>query len=101
MNFEELLNLVSLDKKPDIRIDSRLAKTGDIFIAVKGTIYDGHGFIDQAITKIVRMALAAEFGPSLVKSKGADRMVKTISAGIMSDPDLRKQALFILDRFAS
>ena len=57
--------------------------------------------IDQAITKIVRMALAAEFGPSLVKSKGADRMVKTISAGIMSDPDLRKQALFILDRFAS
>jgi len=28
-------------------------------------------------------------------------MVKTITAGIMSDPDLRKQALFIMDRFAS
>jgi len=57
--------------------------------------------IEQAITKIVRMALAAEFGAALVKSKGAERMVKTIVAGIMSDSELRKQALFIMDRFAS
>ena len=56
--------------------------------------------IEQAITKIVRMALAAEFGPSLVTAKGAKNMITTIVAGIMNDSALRKQALIIIDRFA-
>ena len=49
MVFNELLNLVSSKKTPDIRLDSRLVRTGDIFVAVKGTVYDGHDFIDQAL----------------------------------------------------
>jgi len=49
MTFDELLNLVSSDKAPGICIDSRLVKDGDVFVAVKGTVYDGHHFIDQAI----------------------------------------------------
>lgn len=56
--------------------------------------------IEQAITKIVKMALAAEFGPSLVAAKGAKGMIDTITRGIMSDAELRKQALIIVDRFA-
>ena len=56
--------------------------------------------IDQAITKIVKMALAAEFGPTLVAAKGAKGMVETITASILRTPELRKQALIILDRFA-
>lgn len=56
--------------------------------------------INQAITKIVKMALAAEFGPSLVAAKGAQKMLETIVGGIMHDPELRKQALIIIDRFA-
>ena len=56
--------------------------------------------IDQAVGKIVKMALAAEFGPSLVVAKGAKGMIETITRGIMSDPQLRKQALIIMDRFA-
>lgn len=56
--------------------------------------------IQQAITKIVKMALAAEFGPSLVAAQGAQKMVSTIVGGIMQDPELRKQALIIVDRFA-
>jgi hypothetical protein len=56
--------------------------------------------IEQAITKIVKMALAAEFGPSLVATKGAQGMIETITRGIMSDPELRKQALIIVDRFS-
>ena len=51
MTFDELLALVSSDNAPHLCVDSRLVKTGDIFIAVKGTVYDGHDFIDQAITK--------------------------------------------------
>jgi len=56
--------------------------------------------IDQAITKMVRMALAAEFGPSLVTAQGARPMVETIARAILTDPQLKKQALIIIDRFA-
>ena len=49
MNFDELLNLVSSDDAPSICVDSRAIGNGDIFVAVKGTVYDGHDFIDQAI----------------------------------------------------
>ena len=56
--------------------------------------------IEQAITKIVKMALAAEFGPSLVAAQGARAMVQTISRGIIQDAELRKQALIIVERFA-
>jgi UDP-N-acetylmuramoyl-L-alanyl-D-glutamate--2,6-diaminopimelate ligase len=49
MTFDELLNLVSSSKAPDVCIDSRLVKAGVIFVAVKGTVYDGHNFIDQAL----------------------------------------------------
>jgi len=53
MTFDELLNLVSskdASKRPRLCTDSRLVQKGDIFIALKGTVYDGHDFIDQAIT---------------------------------------------------
>lgn len=56
--------------------------------------------IQQAIGKIVKMALAAEFGPSLVKAVGAQKMVETISQAISHDPKLRKQALVIIDKFS-
>jgi UDP-N-acetylmuramoyl-L-alanyl-D-glutamate--2,6-diaminopimelate ligase len=49
MIFDELIKLVSSNKAPDIRIDSRLVKAGDIFVAVEGAVYDGHDFIDQAL----------------------------------------------------
>jgi len=49
MTFEELQNLVSQDKMPGICVDSRLVKAGDIFVAVEGTAYDGHDFINKAL----------------------------------------------------
>ncbi len=56
--------------------------------------------IEMAVTKMVKMALAAEFGPSLVKAQGAGQMVVSITRAIMNDPKLRKQALIILDRLS-
>jgi UDP-N-acetylmuramoyl-L-alanyl-D-glutamate--2,6-diaminopimelate ligase len=50
MVFEELIKLFSSNKAPNIRIDSRLVKNGDIFVAVEGTVCDGHDFIDHAIS---------------------------------------------------
>ena len=49
MDFDELLNLVSSDNAPNICVDSRAIGDGDIFVAVEGTICDGHDFIDQAL----------------------------------------------------
>jgi len=49
MVFDELIKLVSSDKAPDIRVDSRLVKAGDVFVAVEGAVCDGHDFIDQAV----------------------------------------------------
>ncbi|MBA7666653.1 UDP-N-acetylmuramoyl-L-alanyl-D-glutamate--2,6-diaminopimelate ligase [subsurface metagenome] len=49
MNFDKLQNLVSSDNAPNICVDSRTIRAGDIFVAVKGTACDGHDFIDQAL----------------------------------------------------
>jgi UDP-N-acetylmuramoyl-L-alanyl-D-glutamate--2,6-diaminopimelate ligase len=49
MTFEELLSLVASGNPPQIRTDSRVVRDGDIFVAVKGTVYDGHDFIDRAV----------------------------------------------------
>ncbi len=56
--------------------------------------------IEIAVEKIVKMALAAEFGPSLLTSPGSRAMINTISYGILHDAELRKQVLLIVDRFA-
>ncbi|MGD8500020.1 MAG: Mur ligase domain-containing protein, partial [Phycisphaerales bacterium] len=49
MDFNELLALVRSENPPRIRTDSRLAEDGDIFVAVRGTVHDGHDFIGQAL----------------------------------------------------
>lgn len=51
MTFKDLLALVSSPSRPRVCVDSRLVQKGDIFVAVKGTVYDGHDFIGQAIDK--------------------------------------------------
>lgn len=49
MNFNELLAMVAEDDQLSVCIDSRIVKAGDVFVALKGTAFDGHNFIDQAI----------------------------------------------------
>jgi UDP-N-acetylmuramoyl-L-alanyl-D-glutamate--2,6-diaminopimelate ligase len=60
MTFNELLNLVSSGKSPNVCVDSRLVKEGDIFVAVEGTIYDGHNFIDQAVANGAKYIVCQE-----------------------------------------
>ena len=57
--------------------------------------------IDATLQKIVRMALASEFGTAFVKSAGAKQMIKTLVRGIQQDRELRKSALMIADRYAA
>ena len=57
--------------------------------------------IDKSVEKIVKMALACEFGAELVMKPGAQKMISVISRGILSDRELRRSALIIADRFSS
>lgn len=56
--------------------------------------------IPEAINKIVKAALVCEFGNEILDSKNSEYMVKSISTTILSDPELRKQAILIIDKFA-
>ena len=38
-------------------IDSRIVKKGELFIAVKGDVFDGHDFIDGVVAKGVRVLI--------------------------------------------
>ena len=49
MIFEELAALARPGNAFHVRTDSRLVQKGDVFVAVKGTEFDGHDFIDKAI----------------------------------------------------
>ena len=62
MTFNELLALVRSENGLRIRTDSRLVKDGDIFVAVKGTAYDGHDFIDQALANGARYIVCQQDG---------------------------------------
>ena len=48
MNFDELLGVVS-SSGTGVCADSRLVDAGDIFVAVRGTNFDGHDFIGDAL----------------------------------------------------
>ncbi|MFH1719177.1 MAG: UDP-N-acetylmuramoyl-L-alanyl-D-glutamate--2,6-diaminopimelate ligase [Planctomycetota bacterium] len=66
MNFDELLNLVSSDEAPSVRIDSRAVGKGDIFVAIEGTDCDGHDFIDQALAAGAQYIVRQQHSPDKV-----------------------------------
>ena len=55
MTLDELKRLISPSNGPsgqggiNVRVDSRLVEQGDIFVAIAGTVCDGHDFIDHAL----------------------------------------------------
>jgi hypothetical protein len=93
----ELLPLI-LGKELDGDLNKQEIKKLELFEKGLKNEISKNDTIENAITKVVRMALAAEFGPSLVKAEGAGPMVCSITRAIMSDAKLRKQALIIIDR---
>ena len=79
MTFDELVNQVCLKgsaEGPQVRIDSRLVKEGDIFAAIKGTAYDGHDFIEQAVSSGAKYIVSQQG----FECKGAEVIVVADSA---------------------
>ncbi len=56
--------------------------------------------LKEAVEKMVSSALESEFGSAISKGKHYRNMLGTISCGILQDPELRRQALIVIDRFA-
>lgn len=56
--------------------------------------------IPEAMNKMVKAALACEFGNNILDNKKSEIMVKSISGSILADGELRRQALLVIDRFA-
>jgi len=54
MTFEELVALVRPGNTLGVRTDSRQVQEGDVFVAVKGTEFDGHDFTGQALANGAR-----------------------------------------------
>lgn len=76
MRFSELADLGRLEASSDpefkdVRHDSRAVQPGDVFVAVRGSRYDGHTFIADAMSRgavavVVERAEAAPGMPRLV-----------------------------------
>jgi UDP-N-acetylmuramoyl-L-alanyl-D-glutamate--2,6-diaminopimelate ligase len=78
MTFNELLNLVSSGKSPNVCVDSRLVKAGDIFVAVEGAVYDGHNFIDQALANGAKYIVCQE-GKSSIAHRASRIEIITVN----------------------
>ncbi|MGB9612905.1 MAG: hypothetical protein ACPL4K_01840 [Candidatus Margulisiibacteriota bacterium] len=94
----EFLPLI-LGKELEKELDEKEVKKLELFEKGLARELRKEDSLQQAVIKMVKMALAAEFGPSLVAAAGAQRMIDTICRAILSDSQLRKQALIIIDRF--
>lgn len=67
VRLQAVTGVTNLDVK-DIRIDSRKVTKGSVFIAIKGTVSDGHDFIATAIDKGAR-AIVCEVMPALLNEE--------------------------------
>ncbi len=88
MTLENLLEIVSRSAGggPNLCVDSRLAKSGDIFIAVKGAHLDGHNFIDQAV------ANGAKF---IVAQKNTHYDLRNLSAEALAKADTQYELILV------
>jgi len=50
----------------------------------------------ELILMLIRSALEVEFGPNFTLNKGFDKMVNKLADSVMTNPDLRRQALSVV-----
>ncbi|MCC6543370.1 MAG: UDP-N-acetylmuramoyl-tripeptide--D-alanyl-D-alanine ligase [Nitrospirae bacterium] len=78
-----------------ISIDSRNIKDGELFIAIKGDVFDGHNFIEEAIKKGACGAIVNGDYP-LSGSIPQDRIILSVSDTILA---LQETARFYRNKF--
>jgi hypothetical protein len=89
------LDISALEKKLSSKIDlPKLAKSDIFSMRLEDTLEPTHS-AKELIERIIKAALEVEFGPSFTLSKGFDRMVSTIADSVITNPELRRQALSV------
>ena len=99
MRLSELLrNISTLDIKGDVdieitgvNIDSRKVKEGDVFIAVKGSVADGHTFISKAIELGAKAIVCEDMpepakGITYVRVENSEQIVGQVATDFYGDP---------------
>ncbi len=90
MTLNELIKFVSSHKTPNICIDSRSVKAGDIFVAVKGTVYDGHNFINQAVANGAEYIVCEKScrcdGPKTITVDDSSKAAAILAQAAMGNP---------------
>lgn len=74
MNLKEILYKVAIDavhgstdvEVNNIHFDSRKIENNDLFVAIKGTISDGHAFVDKAIALGATVVVCEEFPETIL-----------------------------------
>ncbi len=97
MTFDSLLTRIRSENAPKICTDSRLVKHGDIFVAVKGTAYDGHDFIEQALANGAKYIVCRQHLQKTTTDKQAkfvtvddtSEAVATMAQAAKADPALQ------------
>ena len=93
MVFDELMVLVASNDAMSICVDSRLVKAGDIFIAIQGTTYDGHDFIDQAIANGAKYIVCQHQELSITKRDAYQNKKNTQYKFIVVDDSAKAAAI--------
>ena len=78
-----------------ISFDSRKVESGGMFIAVKGTLVDGHGYIDQAISGGAKVIVCESFpekevpGITYIKVRNSASALGQIAANFYDNPSAK------------
>ena len=100
MKLEEILNGIgyyeaigSTNKEiTGIQIDSRQIKSGNVFVAVKGTQTDGHAYINKAIDNLATVIVCEEFPETTcpdityIKVENTENIVGKMATMFYEDP---------------
>jgi UDP-N-acetylmuramoyl-L-alanyl-D-glutamate--2,6-diaminopimelate ligase len=70
MNFDELLAVAASRDGPQVRIDSRLVKAGDVFVAIPGSTQDGGDFIGDAVAHGAKYIVCGDGRPARASDEG-------------------------------
>ncbi len=86
MTFEQLVDTVaSAVERVGVHVDSRLVERGDVFVAVPGTVHDGHSFLDRAVAG----------GAAYVVCQADHPAYRSDSAQVVSVPDSAEAAAIL------
>lgn len=115
--FEDLQKKMGMPLKADAFIRSRLnvkkiesglspktiliSKRSSLFGSMLEKALEPNLSAKELIEKIVRCALDIEFGSTFTLSMGFDKMVSAIADTIVTNPELRRQALAIASIYIS